>query len=42
MADITAFAGLLYADIVKLEIPSDLTRLKAWRARISERPSIAS
>jgi glutathione S-transferase len=42
MADITAFAGLLYADIVKLEIPSDLTRLKAWRARIIERPSIAS
>jgi glutathione S-transferase len=42
MADITAFAGLLYADIVKLEIPSDLTRLKVWRARIIERPSIAS
>ena len=42
MADITAFAGLLYADLVELEIPPELTRFNAWRARISERPSILS
>lgn len=42
MADITLFAGLAFADFVKLEIPADLTRLKDWRARVSARPSIAA
>ena len=40
MADITAFAGLIFADFAKIDIPSDLTRLKAWRARVAERPSV--
>ena len=40
IADITAFAGLAYADIGKIEIPSVLKNLKAWRARIAERPSV--
>ena len=41
MADITTFAGLLYADIAKIDVPSELGRLRAWRARVSERPSIS-
>jgi glutathione S-transferase len=41
MADITAFAGLAYADIARIEVPTDLVRLKAWRARVAERPSVA-
>lgn len=41
MADITAFAGLAYADIASIEVPADLVRLKAWRARVAERPSVA-
>lgn len=41
VADITAFAGLAYADIGKIETPSVLKNLKAWRARIAERPSIS-
>lgn len=41
MADITAFAGLAFADFIKLEIPADLANLKSWRARIAERPSVA-
>ena len=41
MADITAFAGLLFADIAKIAIPADLENLRAWRGRIAERPSVA-
>ena len=41
MADITAFAGLIFADFAKIDIPADLTHLKAWRARVALRPSIA-
>lgn len=40
MADITAFAGLAFADFAKVDIPADCTHLKAWRARVAERPSI--
>ncbi len=41
MADITAFAGLAFADFAKVEIPSELTNLIAWRRKVAERPSIA-
>jgi glutathione S-transferase len=41
MADITAFAGLIFADFAKIDIPADLTHLKAWRARVASRPSVA-
>lgn len=41
-ADITAFAGLAFADFAKVEIPDDLTHLKAWRERVAARPSIAA
>ena len=41
MADITAFAGLAFADFAKVEIPANLTNLIAWRQRVSSRPSVA-
>ena len=41
MVDITAFAGLVYADIGKIEIPAELNNLKFWRERVAGRPSIA-
>jgi len=40
-ADITAFAGLAFADFAKVEIPGSLSNLNAWRAKIAARPSIA-
>jgi glutathione S-transferase len=41
IADITAFAGLVFADFAKLEIPETLSHLQAWRAKVAVRPSIA-
>lgn len=42
IADITAFAGLAYAEFVELDIPGGCVNLKAWRERVAARPSIAS
>ncbi len=42
MADITAYAGLAFADFAKVEIPSELTHLHAWRARCAARPSMTT
>ncbi|MEM9385237.1 MAG: glutathione S-transferase [Pseudomonadota bacterium] len=42
VADITAFAGLAFADFAKVEIPPELHNLRAWRDRVASRPSIAS
>jgi glutathione S-transferase len=39
MADITAFAGLAFADFAKVEIPAELTHLRVWRARVAQRDS---
>jgi glutathione S-transferase len=39
MADITAFAGLAFADFAKVEIPADLAHLRAWRTRVAQRYS---
>lgn len=41
MADITAFAGLAFADFAEVEIPETLSNLHAWRAKVAARPSIA-
>lgn len=41
MADITAFAGLAFADFAKIDVPAACGRLKAWRTKIGMRPSIA-
>jgi glutathione S-transferase len=40
-ADITAFAALAFADLVKIDLPLRCDSLKAWRARVGARPSIA-
>ena len=37
MADITAFAGLAFADFAKVEIPNDLANLRDWRERVAQR-----
>ncbi len=42
MADITAFAGLAFADFAKVDIPDGLNNLQAWRNTVAARPSIAS
>jgi len=42
MADITAFAGLIFADFARIEIPGQYGHLHAWRARVRERPSVSS
>ena len=41
VADITAFAGLSFADFVGIETPADCINLAAWRAKVEARPSIA-
>jgi len=40
VADITLFVGLNFADFAKIELPADLPHLKAWRARMAQRPSM--
>jgi glutathione S-transferase len=40
MADITVYAGLAFAEVAGLVIPKDATSLIAWRARVSELPSV--
>jgi glutathione S-transferase len=42
MADITAYAGLLYADVAGIAIAPKLTNLICWRANIAARPSVRS
>ncbi len=42
VADITAFAGLGFADFAGVEVCNTLKNLNAWRARIAARPSIAA
>ncbi len=42
VADITAFAGLVFADLAKIDIPQDLSNLIGWRAKVGSRPSIAA
>jgi glutathione S-transferase len=41
MADITAFAGVLFAAIAKIEVPRELGNLISWHERVAGRPSIA-
>ena len=42
MADITAFAGLAFADFAQIDIPAECHNLQDWRARMAARPSIAA
>lgn len=41
VADITAFAGLAFADFAKIDVPDDCANLQAWHQKVSQRPSIA-
>ncbi|HEY0329170.1 MAG TPA: glutathione S-transferase [Rhodopseudomonas sp.] len=40
MADITVIGGLIFAGLVKLQVPAECTALQAWYARMQERPSV--
>jgi glutathione S-transferase len=40
MADITVFAGLMFAEVAGIAVPEDCTDLKAWRAKVSDLPSV--
>ena len=42
MADITAFAGLAFADFAEVAVPDGCANLKVWRARVAARPSVAA
>ena len=42
MADISALAGFYYANFAKIETPTGLDHLAAWRARVEARPSVAA
>ena len=42
VADITAFAGLAFADCAKIDVPADCEALRKWRMHVAERPSIAA
>jgi glutathione S-transferase len=40
MADITVIGGLIFAGLVDVPVPTECTALKAWHARMQERPSV--
>jgi glutathione S-transferase len=40
MADITVFAGLLFAGAAGLKVPDDCGALLAWQARVAELPAV--
>ncbi len=40
MADITLFAGLMFADAAGIAIPANLDSLSAWRSKVSGLPSV--
>ncbi|WP_412556699.1 glutathione S-transferase [Xylophilus sp. GOD-11R] len=40
MADITLFGGLVFAEIVRVAVPPELSALHAWHARMLARPSV--
>ncbi len=42
IADITAYAGLVFADFARIAVPEDCCNLTAWRARVEARPSVAN
>lgn len=42
IADITAYAGLVFADFAKIDVPTDCPALSEWRSRVASRPSIAA
>jgi glutathione S-transferase len=41
VADITLFAGLVFAGFAQIAIPNELTYLIAWQKNVAKRPSVA-
>ncbi|MFL6709400.1 MAG: glutathione S-transferase family protein [Massilia sp.] len=41
MADITVYCALLHAAFVNITVGDDLPALKAWQARVAQRPGVA-
>ncbi|MFP3349844.1 glutathione S-transferase [Pseudoalteromonas sp. SIMBA_153] len=42
VADITLYAGLVFAGFAQIAIPTELTHLIAWQQKVAQRPSIAA
>ena len=42
VADITALAGLAFAGFAAIDIPAECAALRAWHARVAQRPSVAA
>jgi glutathione S-transferase len=40
MADIAVIGGMIFAELVDLAVPEELTALRSWYARVNERPSV--
>lgn len=40
MADITVLGGMIFAALVNLPVPEECAALRAWHARLQERPSV--
>ena len=40
MADITVIGGLIFAELLKLSTPLECGALRAWYAKMQERPSV--
>jgi glutathione S-transferase len=40
MADITVLGGMIFASLIKLAVPDECAALRAWHARMQERPSV--
>ncbi|ROM80341.1 glutathione S-transferase [Pseudomonas brassicacearum] len=40
MADIAVLGGMIFASLVKLPVPDECAALRAWHARMQERPSV--
>lgn len=40
MADITVFAGLMFADAAGIAVPENCSALNAWRGKVAELPSV--
>src|SRR5690349_6119841 len=42
MADITVWAGLLFAHFAKIEVPADCNALRAWKIKVDGRASVVN
>ena len=40
MADITVFAGLVFAGFASIDVPAECAALTAWQAKVAKRPSV--